>query len=487
MSELINKLLENSKSNKYPFHMPGHKRNVNYINIFKQLEKPYNIDITEIDGFDDMHHPENILKDLMGRISALYHCKRSFMLVNGSTGGILSAITAVTNIGDEILISRNCHKSIYNSIILRNLKPTYVYPQQNLEMGICGHILPESVEEKLKENRNIKAVVIVSPTYEGIVSDIKSIAYICHSYNIPLIVDEAHGAHFMHGTIFPKSAVECNADIVVQSLHKTLPALTQTGLLHVQGNIVNVEKLEEVLALYQTSSPSYVFMASIEICLDFLQSEKGKAYIKNYEKELLLIRERIGTLRNIRLLEKNDQMFEYDNSKIVFGIENQSGKGNEISNYLREKHFLEMEMSTYNYVVAMTSIMDSEEGFYRLYSALVDINETIKINEVIGTNKKYKTMEESNMKPLKQVYTPYEAKIMNHRKVFIENSEGLISGEMAYIYPPGIPLIVYGEKITKEVINLLMKHKDAGFHIRGLEDKSMNYINTLDISKDRKL
>ena len=477
MSKLVNKLIENSKSNMYPFHMPGHKRNLKNLKLFHKIDFPYAIDITEIKGFDDMHHPEEILKEFVEGIANLYGCKKSFMLVNGSTGGILSAITSVTEIGDEILISRNCHKSIYNSVILRNLKPSYVYPQYNSKTGICTSILPNDVEKQLEINRNIKAVVIVSPTYEGVVSNIKEIARICHKYNVPLIVDEAHGAHFLYGDSFPKSAVQCGADIVIQSLHKTLPALTQTGLLHVQGDLVDIEKVQENLALYQTSSPSYVFMSSIELCIEFLNSKEGNEYMGRYEVQLQSIRQKIKQLNNIWLLDKDETMFDYDCSKLVFGIKNQYGKGTYIGEYLREQHQIEVEMCSYNYGIAMTSLMDSESGFLRLYDGLKQLNDRLEQCH----NKEYNETDELlGITPLKQVYTPYECRRWKKKRVSINNCEGKISGEMAYIYPPGIPFIVYGEKLTKEVIDCVKKYKQAGFHIHGLKDDTANFIDIVE-------
>ena len=225
----------------------------------REFPNPFSIDITEIEGFDNLHHAEGILKESMRWAAGVYGADRTYYLVNGSSCGILSAIGAVMRPGETMLVSRNCHKSVYHGLILNSLKPEYVYPQIIEDLGIQGGISPDDVEKQLEECPEIRGVLIVSPTYDGVVSDISKIAEIVHRHNIPLIVDEAHGAHFPFGNgCFPKSALSCGADLVIQSLHKTLPSLTQTAVLHLKGNRVSRERLERCLQMYQSSSPSYV-------------------------------------------------------------------------------------------------------------------------------------------------------------------------------------------------------------------------------------
>ena len=230
---LIERLKKYRRLDMYPFHMPGHKRAEG---IKLSFPDPFSVDITEIDGFDNLHHPEGILKDSMEWASSLYGSDRTWYLVNGSTCGLLSAISAAVSHGGKILVSRNCHKAVYHGIYLNHLEAVYVYPQPVPGLGIQGGILPEDVENALKNDPDIQAVLIVSPTYDGIVSDVEAIAKIVHKAGLPLIVDEAHGAHFAYGDAFPKSALELGADAVIQSVHKTLPSLTQTALLHVKNN-----------------------------------------------------------------------------------------------------------------------------------------------------------------------------------------------------------------------------------------------------------
>ena len=255
---LYDRLLQYQSSEMYPFHMPGHKRRKD------DFANPFFIDITEIEGFDNLHHAEGILKDAQDRAAALYHSEETYFLVNGSTCGILAAVSACTARGGKILMARNCHKAAYHAAYLRGLDIEYLYPEKEDIFGINGGIHEDIVEKALEEFQDIQAVMITSPTYDGVVSNVEKIAQIVHRKGIPLIVDEAHGAHFGFHEYFPKSSVEMGADLVIHSLHKTLPSLTQTALLHVNGNRVDRECLRKFLDIYQTSSPSYVFMAGMD-------------------------------------------------------------------------------------------------------------------------------------------------------------------------------------------------------------------------------
>ena len=225
MQDLLEKLQEYRAEDMYPFHMPGHKRKP------LPFPNPYSIDITEIDGFDNLHHAEGILKEAQERAADLYGSKECFYLVNGSTCGLLAAICAATKKRDKVLVARNCHKAVYHALYLNELQAEYIYPVIT-KSGIQGQIEPEQVKKALLLNPDIAAVILTSPTYEGVVSDINAIAGIAHERGIPLIVDEAHGAHLGFGAGFPENAVRQGADAVIMSLHKTLPSFTQTALLH---------------------------------------------------------------------------------------------------------------------------------------------------------------------------------------------------------------------------------------------------------------
>lgn len=465
MDRLHKKLEEYGKSDFYPFHMPGHKRNP----LSVAGDFPVQKDITEIAGFDNLHHPVDILKTAQEEVARLYGVKESFYCINGSTGAILAAVSASVKRNGHILIARNCHKAVYHAAYLRELKVTCIYPHEDSELGINGGISPQRVERCLSDNPEIEAVLITSPTYDGIVSDIKKIAEITHKYQIPLIVDEAHGAHFHFSEYFPVSAAELGADIVIHSLHKTLPSMTQTSLIHLCSDRVSRELLVRFLGIYQTSSPSYVLMASMDACLDQLK-EDGDRMFSEYIRNLERTRERLGKCRYIRLENTVPDpamgIYDVDRSKLIFSTVHSTLNGKQLTEILRSEFHLEMEMEAESYTLALTSVGDREEGFERLCSAIeeIDRQESLKYTENIEVQEKNKYQE------LNQIMKISQAMDALTERIPLEESIGRVSAEFAYLYPPGIPLLVPGEQITGLLIKNMRRYVEQGFDLQGLSD-----------------
>lgn len=449
-----------SKSDYYPFHMPGHKRN-------KEIEfmNPFCMDITEIDDFDNLHHSEGILLEAQKRAALLYHAEESYFLINGTTSGLLSAIAACTSKGGSILMARNCHKAVYNAVFLNELQNIYTYPQITDKYCVNGGLNAENIKQLLINSKNIQAVIITSPTYDGIVSDVKGIAQVVHEFGIPLIVDEAHGAHFGFHTFFPSHAIDNGADIVINSLHKTLPSLTQTAVLHVNGNIVDKDRLKRYLAIYQTSSPSYVLMASIDSCIHLIQ-DNGKELFDKYVHQLFHLRTDLKELKKLKLIDESligkYNIFDFDQSKLIISVKNTDISGNDLYKILLNKYHLQMEMAAGDYVLGMTSIMDTKEGYSRLKKALFDIDKDISYienNEDINLNLEAKVC-----------YTITESINRNHKSCELNAAIGSISGEFVYLYPPGIPLIAPGEEITYDLVTKIKKYVKMGLNVNGMKD-----------------
>ena len=319
MATIYEKLKAYSDSDYYGFHMPGHKRKMH----MSWDADPYTVDITEIEGFDDLHHAEGILKEAQERAARIYHADETHFLVNGSTAGILSAVMGCTHRGDKILVARHCHKSIYHAIYMNGLVPRYVYPEFDISMHMNGEISKEDVAKALAAEPDIKAVVIVSPNYDGVVSDVKGIAEVAHSYRIPLIVDEAHGPHFGFHPAFPGRANDLGADVVINSLHKTLPSLTQTAILHINGKLANRRRIKKYLDMLQSSSPSYILMASMDACMEKMSSD-GNEMFREFTKILEKTRRRLSECKYIRLVSPEigtAGVFDYDRSKLLFSTQ----------------------------------------------------------------------------------------------------------------------------------------------------------------------
>mgnify|MGYP003099402919 FL=1 len=468
MERLYRALEIYSQEDYYPFHMPGHKRNPDTVNT----DLPFDRDITEIEGFDNLHHPEGILKKAQETAANVYGTKECYYSVNGSTAALLAAVSAAVPRKGQILVARNCHKAVYHALYLRNLIPTYVYPQMNQKWWINGGISPDKVERALAENPEIKAVLLTSPTYDGVVSDIEKIAEIVHRYEIPLIVDEAHGAHFHFSNYFPTSAAELGADLVIQSFHKTLPSMTQTAVLHNCSDRVDSRLIRRFMGIYQSSSPSYILMASMDACMEKMSSD-GNEMFREFTKILEKARRRLSECKYIRLVSPEigtAGVFDYDRSKLLFSTRYASMTGSELAQILLEKYHIQVEMETEHYVLALAAVGDSEEGFERLCQAIEEIDQE-------EAQKKKEKREAEEPKAGRTAYTSLsqfmsitEAMESESEIRKLEESVGRISAEFGYLYPPGIPLIVPGEQITGQFIRNMRIYMDKGLYLQGLED-----------------
>ncbi len=461
---LSQKLYEYAKSDMYPFHMPGHKR------VSLEQWSPYEMDITEIDGFDNLHQPREILLEEQKKAAKIYGSKECFYLINGSTCGILAAISSTVKIGGKILVARNCHKSVYNAIFLRQLEVVYAYPEVTA-MGLSGQIKAETIEELLMKNPDVEAVLITSPTYDGMISDIESISKIVHKYEIPLIVDGAHGAHLGFIKEFPENPIKMGADIVIESVHKTLPAFTQTALLHVCSNRVPAKEVKKYLGIYESSSPSYILMAGIGRCMDYLE-ERGIEDLQRLAENLDNFYKQTQNLKNIKVLKKEDftkiDLYDFDKSKILIFSTKQGVSGSRLYQILLEKYHLQMEMVSGQYVIALCSVMDTTEGLQRLAHALEEMDHS---NIFQDTNDV--TLEKTNIYCKKKQFLPiYKAEEMKKTEIRFEEAVGKISGEYLYLYPPGIPFLVPGEEITKNLIGDIITCQEKGLVIEGLPDKN---------------
>jgi len=487
---LYQKLERYNETDYYPFHMPGHKRNM----PGNELEKAYQIDITEIDGFDNLHHAEGILREAMGRASELYQSEETHFLVNGSTCGILSSISATVKKHGKILLARNCHKAAYHAVYLRELQPVYLYPPIQNEYGIYDSIKVQDVEDALKENPDIEAIFFTSPTYDGVLSNVSEIVKIAHKRGIPVIVDEAHGAHLGFHKDFPENSVSLGADIVIHSVHKTLPAFTQTALIHINGKLVDRKKINQFLGIYQTSSPSYVLMAGIDACISMIQ-EKGSALFQKLSENIHWFNQQCKELKYIKIFQEEDAAYQFDKSKIVISVKDTGMTGHELGQLLLHQYHLQMEMEAPTYVVAISTVMDRKEGFERLAKALIEIDQELgqglshemsfpkEIRHKDGI-KKYGLDSEKLQGKLdkignikgNQICSISEIDDKEKEEVLFGNSVQRTSAEYIYLYPPGIPIITPGEVVTEEIVSLVNTYKKAQYAVQGPEDYEINKL-----------
>lgn len=442
----------------YPCHMPGHKRKC----WGKLPEEMYLRDITEIDGFDDLHQPEGILRELQEYAAALYGAEESFYLVNGSTSGILSAVSAALPEGGHILMARNCHKAAYHAVYLRNLSVSYLYPPLMEEYDILDGISPDQVRKALEQEPDIGAVLIVSPTYEGRISGIRRIAETVHEKGIPLIVDEAHGAHLGFFEDFAENSCQAGADLVIHSVHKTLPALTQTALLHVNGSRIDRTLLRRFLHIYQSSSPSYLLMAGIDNALQYVE-EKGEKAFAVFAAQYKKLLADLSACRNLRFLPLEQKRQDIGKLLISTKMTNMSGK--ELYDILLKEYHLQLEMAAETYVLAMFTVNDTEEGYQRMRTALLQIDAALDFKETESViNGGYPLQADSG-----DQISLARAWDREKRYVTLEESVGCRAGEFVNLYPPGIPLLVPGERITPRLSADIRRCMETGLKVQGLE------------------
>lgn len=418
--------------------MPGHKRNAKFGITGSE------IDITEIDGFDNLHAPCGVIADIESRLKGIYKSKRSFISVNGSTAGILAGIHAVCNKGDTVIVAKNCHKSVFNACMLLELKIKYIEPEFDYTNGYYTSISQRTVDEALKDVENARALIITSPTYEGFISRIKC--------DIPIITDAAHGAHMGLGYFpeYPKS------DIVISSLHKTLPSLTQTAVVNVY-NEKYINGVKRYMDIFQTTSPSYVLMNSIDLCCE---------YIENNPLDFGIFYER---LCDLRLAETNNLRIQYtdDISKIVLSCANTDISGVELAEKFRKEYNIEPEYASERYVLFMATVGDTQEGLASLKAAIEKIDEELLSTYCEILKKPPVTSD------ITQIYISNEYEACN-----LSDSIGKISNEFVFAYPPGIPIIAPNEVISRNVVEYISLAREKGVNILSDSGEVANKILT---------
>lgn len=472
---LFDALKEYVNRDTLPFHVPGHKKGVGIDKEFKDFigENPFKIDVTVFKLVDSLHHPTGPIKKAQELVADAYNSHSSFFSIHGTSGAIQAMILSVVNDGDKIIIPRNVHKSVTSGIILSGAIPVFMEPEIDKKLGIAHGVTPETVEKTLKENKDAKAVLIINPTYYGVATDIKKIADIVHSYDIPLIVDEAHGPHLAFSEKLPMSALEAGADICAQSTHKIIGSLTQGSLLHVKSKYVNPTRVQQILNLMQTTSPSYILMASLD-CARRQIALEGRSLLEKAIELCKYTRDEINKIPGFycfgeEVLGKPGS-YSFDSTKLTISSRELGITGFELDMILADKYHIQMELSDFYNVLAVGSFGDTKEGMDRLLSALKEIS-----NDYYGKREPIQDFLDIPTIPRK-VLNPREAFYSNKTSMSLKDSIGKISGEFLLAYPPGIPVLCPGEEITQEVVDYVHDLKRANLYVQGTEDLTVENI-----------
>lgn len=466
-----------------PMHMPGHKRNLTSAPCLASLGGW--LDITEIDGFDDLHHAGGVLRDEMDRAAALWGAKRTLFLVNGSTCGLLAAIYALGSGGGRAIVARNCHKAVYHGLELCGLSPQWLRPEWCGPLRIWGSVSPAEVKQALEETPDARFVLLTSPTYEGILSDISAIAELCHARGVPLIVDEAHGAHLgLSG--FPDGAVKQGADIAVQSAHKTLPSLTQTALLHLSGTLADEGAVERALNIFETSSPSYLLLASLSGCVRFLE---GPDPFAPWRAGLAAFDRETARLKHLQIANHGrlagvpwPGVFRWDESKIVLLASGGAWNGFALMDKLRRRFSIELEMALPHYALAMTGAGDTQESLTRFARALAELDRSGSGNVFVNIPGPPGPFPPARMSVREALSAPIERiRLFNIVTEAIDRRQlaGRISAQYLWTYPPGIPLVVPGEEFTEKLLETLDELASGGAELRSSPEEKTGMVRVV--------
>lgn len=453
-----------NEKNLLPLHMPGHQRKTEM-----GAALPYAYDYTEVEELDNLHAPEGVLREAMNRTAAYYGCPDCFYLVNGSSSGLQAGIFALLEEGDEVVVARNCHRSVFYALSLRKAKIHFLLPEFWEDFSCFGSISPKEVERLLREFPKSKALVFTSPSYEGVVSDVEAIARLCHENGLSLLVDEAHGAHFSpkKGASFPVSAISLGADLVVQSPHKTLCSLTQSAWILGNGERYSREKLSFYLSVFQTTSPSYPLMLSLEKATTLLERE-GEVLFSHWKEVMKGFREEARKLSSFSFLwEKEEACFAMDCSKIflrALGIP-KLRLGRDLAKLLREDYGIESEMHSGENLLLMTGPFISDEELDRLFLALKDIERRF------GEEKGKPLCSKLLSSALYQISVAdntlqISEGLKEGEELNLRDGEGRICLEYLSLYPPGIPLLFPGEKLTAEKIQGIEALEKEGIELQ---------------------
>ena len=426
-----------------PMHMPGHKRSTLLAPYLRDLGAA--LDLTEIEGLDNLRRPEAILRESMQLASGLYGAAASFYLVGGSTVGILAGVRALTRPGDKIILQRGSHLAVHNAAALCQLEPVYLYPPRLPDSGITGSLSSEALALAVARYPDARLLVLSSPSYEGVLSDLPALTALAHEAGLRVLVDAAHGAHLGLSKHFPAGAVASGADIVVQSLHKTLPSLTQTAIAHACDPAV-ASRLAAQLDVFQTSSPSYLLLASIDGCMRLLR-QRGDELFSRWR--VMLDRFRAGTddLRCLRVFDGRDPLvYDHDPGKLLVICRDAGITGRSLMARMRDEYHIEFETATDDCALAMTGMGDEESGLLSFSQALHALDKSL----VTARH----AHPAPDIRP-RRAFIPHEALLRETELVPLALCRGRVCAEYLSVYPPGSPLLVPGEYIDEEAFAFL--------------------------------
>ncbi|WP_339145667.1 MULTISPECIES: aminotransferase class I/II-fold pyridoxal phosphate-dependent enzyme [unclassified Sutcliffiella] len=481
---LFTGLLNHAKKNPIQFHIPGHKKGAGIDPEFREFigENALSIDLINIGPLDDLHQPKGMIKEAQDLAAKAFGADHTFFSVQGTSGAIMTMVMAVCGPGEKIIVPRNVHKSVMSAIVFSGAVPIFIHPEVDKELGISHGITTDSVEKALKQHPDAKGVLVINPTYFGISADLSQIVEIAHSFNVPVLVDEAHGVHIHFHEELPLSAMQAGADMAATSVHKLGGSMTQSSILNVREGLVNVNRIQGILSMLTTTSTSYLLLASLDVARKRLATE-GHMLI---EKTIQLANKTRNAINEIEYLHcigpeilGRKATFDYDPTKLIISVKKLNLTGYDVEKWLRQKYNIEVELSDLYNILCIITPGDSEVETGTLLQALKELSEEFKHKAGDSENEVKVLLPDIPVLAI----APREAFYSETEIVPFEESAGRIIAEFIMVYPPGIPIFTPGEIITEDNLAYITKTLEVGLPVQGPEDYE---LKTLRVIKEHK-
>jgi arginine decarboxylase len=475
---LFTKLVQHAQQNPTPFHIPGHKKGIGMDPAFREFvgKSVLSIDLINIAPLDDLHQPIGIIEEAQQLAADAFGADYTFFSVQGTSGAIMTMIMSVCSEGDKIIVPRNVHKSVMAAIIFVGAKPVFISPVRDTQYGIEHGISVKSLKRALEIHRDAKAVLVINPTYFGVCTNLQEVVHLVHQYNLPVLVDEAHGALIHFHEQLPISAMQAGADMAATSIHKLGGSLTQSSVLNIKGNRVNPQRIQTIMSMLTTTSTSYILLASLDtarrhLALNGCQLAEEAIQLANYA------RLQINQIPNLNCFGEeilgNDATYAMDMTKLCIHVRHLGLTGYEVENWLRKHYHIEVELSDLYNILCLITPGDTSESVGTLISALQHLAKEHHDSSVIHEiSIDIPAIPQLTLSPRNAFYGDTEI-------IPFQDAADRIIAEFIYVYPPGIPILLPGEVITQELINYIINHVKEGLPVKGPEDRTVQNIKVI--------
>ncbi|WP_020615415.1 aminotransferase class I/II-fold pyridoxal phosphate-dependent enzyme [Paenibacillus daejeonensis] len=475
---LFTALRQHAQQNPVQFHIPGHKKGAGSDPEFREFigDNALSIDLINIAPLDDLHQPTGVIEEAQRLAADAFGSDYTYFSVQGTSGAIMTMILTVCAPGDKIIVPRNVHKSIMSAIIFAGARPVFISPARDANLGIDHGITTRSVRRALERHPDAKAVVVINPTYFGVCANLKEIVDVVHSYDIPVLVDEAHGVLIHFHEDLPMSAMQAGADMAATSVHKLGGSMTQSSILNVRKGRINPQRVQTIISMLTTTSTSYLLLGSLDTSRRHL-ALNGKALASEAIRLATHARTEINKIPGLYCIGEeilgDEATYDYDPTKLTIHVRHLGVTGYEIENWLRDHYNIEIELSDMYNILCLVTPGDNAEPIETLLTALRDLSgQTYQKREAHELIVKIPEIPQLSLTPRDAFYAETEV-------IPFKASAGRIIAEFIYVYPPGIPILLPGEVISQENIDYIVEHVEVGLPVKGPEDRSIEFVKVI--------